>query len=916
MPNRSKLTKLPIKKAFMKLSEILESTPKWQHKNAAVRLKCLQNSTLESRDICSLATNDEDLAVRLCAVGLLDDIQSLALLQKDPLEEINSASLKRWTALVGCDLALFSSLSTQITSSQLIALAQNAELLTIKLSAVSLLSCEDDLAQILHHQNHTKIHQLCADMLISESLLEEVQKQFLHKDKNVIKIVKQKLQFIKSERAQKRANFEKFEKCYDGIVKLSKSEYSEAFPRRFETLVEQRSNLKGSLDGLDDKETDSEKYSELNLAFERCEKIITKRKQKIFLAAESADRAKQLLDELTFALRQSSASSSQEIRGALEDVKTLYPLHHESAKFQSQKKELEFLIQQYGIWERIQSKVTSSAPSAQLKALKEIQWPVKYDKPKEIAEIAALAEKAQAKLLATESSKKAELSNIQHQLDQLASTIKDGKLKQAQRIHHVISTQEKDLPAIFTSALDALTTKLRDLQDWQGFATIPKREALCDEMASLADNNSISEPEKARLIKDLQQQWKGLGASDSQKAQKLWGKFRKYSEIAYAPCARYFANQRELRHNNLKEKEKICQALESLFNDVTELESNWGSRDWKNLSEVIVVAQKEWRRFDEISRSKFRPIQNRFNKVVDDLYGKLKAERTANHDVQAKLIESVQQLALSDIDVADIIEQTKAIQSEWKAIGITDRKVGQTLWKQFRAACDQVFSLRKEAEKRDQQQALDLIKIAKAICQSLKSLIDSDELIQQSHIRTFKNDFNELANDNQLKEVKKTFLILLKEANIVIEEQSKSSHKAKLMELRRKAKLCETFELAEHSLETIQGMWDGDIALDESINKLISKRLYEPREIDLVLKEQLCIRLEILAEIDSPPESQRARMAYQVERLNRELSKGQKETRTIAEQIEEIQVLWYSEVTNKDSQDLSKRFSIAEAKLM
>ena len=156
----------------------------------------------------------------------------------------------------------------------------------------------------------------------------------------------------------------------------------------------------------------------------------------------------------------------------------------------------------------------------------------------------------------------------------------------------------------------------------------------------------------------------------------------------------------------------------------------------------------------------------------------------------------------------------------------------------------------------------------------------------------------------------------MKEANTVIEEQDKGSHKAKFMELRRKAKLCEGFELEERSFESVQGMWEGDITLDESMNKLISKRLHKPREINLILKERLCIRLEILAGMDSPPESQQARMAYQVERLNKELSKGQKETRTIAEQIEEIQVLWYSEVTNKDSQNLSKRFSIAEARLM
>ncbi|MFT7687277.1 MAG: exonuclease SbcC [Candidatus Azotimanducaceae bacterium] len=908
----------------MKLSQILESTPKWQHKDAAVRLKSLQNSELESSQVSNLANNDEDTAVRLCAIGLLEDIPSLFSLQNDEDAKIVSASLTRWAELVGADTKLFASNSSQLTTTQIIALVQGAGLLTVKCQSAALLSNEDELSQILHQQNHTKVHQLCAEKLVSESRLEQIQKQFLHKDKNVIKIVKQKLQLIKSERVQKLDNLKQFEKCREAIERLAKAEYSEEFSRRFEVLVEQRTHLNEVIsEQVKENDIDSnithEQVASLNLTFERCQEIITESKDRAERAAALSDQAMSILSDLTLSSRQVSTSSS-EIKRVLKEAMGLYPNYSESTKFKTQKKDLQELVDQHEIWERIQGKLKSYAPSRQLKALKEIDWPEQFFKPVEIEVTYNYATIAQEKLIESESGKKALLDNLQHQLDQLTRAIEDGKLKQAQKIHHALTSQTQNLPGRLASTLESLTTKLRDLQDWQGYATIPKREALCENMSALAKNDTITEAEKADLIKELQQQWKDLGASDSPKAQKLWGRFRKLGEIAYEPCAAYFAKQKSLRDNNLIEKEKICTALESLVKDIDETSVNWKTRDWKNLTDVINEVQKEWRRFDEISRSKYKQIQNRYKQVLDILYGKLKTEKAENHNVKTGLIESVQKLALSDIDaeginVVDLIEKTKTIQSEWKAVGITDRKVDQKLWKEFRAACDQVFSLRATAEQEEKDQMEELYKEARAVCQSLQSLIDSDATIQQSDISQCKKAFYELGNEKALKGINQQLLRLIKEANIVIEDQKQSSHKDKMHELKRKAKLCEAFELGERSYESVQALWDNNITLDVPINKLISKRLHKPKKIDIELKEVLCIRLEILADIESPSESQQARMAYQVERLKKELSMGIKETRSIPEQIEEIQILWYSEVIDPSTTHLSKRYSIAEAKL-
>jgi hypothetical protein len=93
---------------------------------------------------------------------------------------------------------------------------------------------------------------------------------------------------------------------------------------------------------------------------------------------------------------------------------------------------------------------------------------------------------------------------------------------------------------------------------------------------------------------------------------------------------------------------------------------------------------------------------------------------------------------------------------------------------------------------------------------------------------------------------------------------------------------------------------------DETLSAELTRALEQRPQRDAEEQDLLLIRLEILSDLPSPETSQGARMAYQVERLNRELSKGEKETRSEREQVQDLLTQWFS--TSNKLEELKPRF--------
>jgi hypothetical protein len=308
---------------------------------------------------------------------------------------------------------------------------------------------------------------------------------------------------------------------------------------------------------------------------------------------------------------------------------------------------------------------------------------------------------------------------------------------------------------------------------------------------------------------------------------------------------------------------------------------------------------------------------------MEKLENKVEAEEQKNEGLKQELIQRIKQLLEEDLPVSELVAETKKIQSQWKSIGITHRAADQKLWKEFRSQCDLVFARRDEVRDAQQQQENQQLDAARAVIDELRSLLQQDEPVKQDELRQLRSRFKKLKPEKQGTQLDKEFNKLFKDAESRIKQQDHADEMQMISELKRKAAICSKLEARDITPEQADAEWEGDIELDQELTDQLNERrnlaINGDFDSNVLAKNQeaaelICVRMEILADLESPPEAKERRMQYQVERLNRGLSKGERETRSPTEQLREIQRNWYCLGPVADNQArLNQRFLAAEA---
>ena len=76
------------------------------------------------------------------------------------------------------------------------------------------------------------------------------------------------------------------------------------------------------------------------------------------------------------------------------------------------------------------------------------------------------------------------------------------------------------------------------------------------EDAISGSDSAISMPEKAKAIKELQEEWQARLIGQPS-AQRSWSRFKALGDQAYAPVAEYYAAQQAVRRTS-KAREALC----------------------------------------------------------------------------------------------------------------------------------------------------------------------------------------------------------------------------------------------------------------------------------------------------------------------------------------------------------------------
>ena len=94
------------------------------------------------------------------------------------------------------------------------------------------------------------------------------------------------------------------------------------------------------------------------------------------------------------------------------------------------------------------------------------------------------------------------------------------------------------------SSLEKLITDMHDLEQ---------------EIEENKNNPGFDIVNAAEAIKAARNEWKKLAKGEHAGDQELWQRFDAACNQAYEPCQRYFAEQAELRVENVQKRQALCQ---------------------------------------------------------------------------------------------------------------------------------------------------------------------------------------------------------------------------------------------------------------------------------------------------------------------------------------------------------------------
>jgi hypothetical protein len=288
--------------------------------------------------------------------------------------------------------------------------------------------------------------------------------------------------------------------------------------------------------------------------------------------------------------------------------------------------------------------------------------------------------------------------------------------------------------------LSRLTQQLKDLEGWESFGQHQARVQLC-ERAEAASTLTLDAPHLAVEVKSLRNEWSALDQQHGGVPKPLWERFDRACEKAYAPAARYFAQQSALQEQVRKRREEFTAAAAA--HAPTLLVE---PRDWRTIERWLRETDRRWHDGDlgSVEPKAWRNLDARFDAALAPLRDAYSAARDQAKARRLALIEEATALTAKALE-RDAPAQVKVIQAQWQAQAkelMLPQRDERALWEQFRAACDAVFEAREAKRKQEDVLKHEARAALENICVQLEQLALATDGEEQ-HLRRGLRDLQE-----------------------------------------------------------------------------------------------------------------------------------------------------------------------------
>lgn len=219
-----------------------------------------------------------------------------------------------------------------------------------------------------------------------------------------------------------------------------------------------------------------------------------------------------------------------------------------------------------------------------------------------------------------------------------------------------------------------------------------RKQAILDEMKKLAEAECGDAMTNLKRMRELQADWKTIGAVPAPKTQELWKQYQQYQEQFY-DMVKINIELRDLDFKkNLELKTLLCEAAEKLQELPSIVEA----------SRALQQLHDEWAEIGPVARELREDLWNRFkaastviNKKHQAYFDEIHQKEQENLEKKQAIIERLKAIDYSDIQSSklweELTEQIHAMQTEWRTIGFAPKKFNQAVYDEYRTLCDGFF---------------------------------------------------------------------------------------------------------------------------------------------------------------------------------------------------------------------------------
>ena len=231
---------------------------------------------------------------------------------------------------------------------------------------------------------------------------------------------------------------------------------------------------------------------------------------------------------------------------------------------------------------------------------------------------------------------------------------------------------------------------------------LARKQAILDKMkAMVEDSNADGVMSNLQAMRDLQAEWKTIGAVPAEKTQEVRKAYQQFQEQFY-DLVKINIELRDLDFKkNLELKTLLCEAAERLQNNENIVEA----------SRALQQLHDEWAEVGPVARELREDLWNRFkaastviNKKHQAFFDELHAKEQENLEAKRAIIEHLKELNTPIVNGEpfnakrwdELSEKVQEFQNEWRKIGFAPKKYNQSVYDEYRAECDRFFHAKTE----------------------------------------------------------------------------------------------------------------------------------------------------------------------------------------------------------------------------